>query len=101
MIKALFDIREDRAAFTIEGHSGFAAEGSDIVCAAVSSAAYMAANTITEILRLQDTSVQRDGYLTFSASGSKAAADIIRGLQLHISELALLYPDYIKIQTEV
>lgn len=35
--------------FEISGHSDFAEEGSDIVCAAISSAAYMTANTVTEI----------------------------------------------------
>ena len=50
MVKASFCIRENSASFTIKGHSGFSEEGSDIVCAAVSSAAIMSVNTITEIL---------------------------------------------------
>ena len=33
--------------YTFSGHSDYAEQGSDIVCAAVSSAAYMAANTIS------------------------------------------------------
>ena len=38
--------------FKISGHSGYAQEGSDIVCAAVSSASLMVANTITDIQQL-------------------------------------------------
>jgi uncharacterized protein YsxB (DUF464 family) len=33
---------------TVEGHSGYAEEGSDIVCAAVSSAVQLSLNLITE-----------------------------------------------------
>ena len=36
--------------FSIDGHAGFGEAGTDIVCAAVSSAAYMTVNTITEVL---------------------------------------------------
>ena len=35
--------------FLISGHSDFAEEGYDIVCASISSAAYLVANTITEV----------------------------------------------------
>ena len=100
MVKASFCIRENSASFKIEGHSGFAEEGSDIVCAAVSSAAIMTVNTITEILGEKDTSRVKDGFLQFEASG-KAARDIIDGLRLHIEGLAEDYPDYVKVTTEV
>ena len=36
--------------FDISGHAMFAESGSDIVCASVSSAAYMAANTVTAVI---------------------------------------------------
>ena len=35
--------------FRVEGHSGYAEEGADIVCAAVSSAAYLIVNSVTEV----------------------------------------------------
>lgn len=101
MVKASFCIREDSVSFTIKGHSGFAEEGADIVCAAVSSAAYMTVNTITEILGIKGSSKVKDGYLQFKVSGSTAARDIIRGLQLHLSELSKDYPDYVTVTTEV
>ena len=101
MVKASFCIREDSAKFTVKGHSGYAEEGSDIVCAAVSSAAIMSVNTITEILAVEGTAKVDDGYLQFEVSGSKAAADIIRGLKLHLEELALQYPEYVSVTTEV
>jgi len=36
--------------FELEGHAGAGLYGNDIVCAALSSAVLMAANTITEII---------------------------------------------------
>ncbi len=100
MIRAKFNIRKD--SFTIDGHSGSAESGQDIVCAAVSSAAYMAVNTITEILGEDVEADVRDGYMKIRLRGSnRAATDILRGLELHISELSKDYPDFIKIITEV
>ncbi len=100
MIRAEFDIRN--GSFTIKGHSGSAESGQDIICAAVSSAAYMVVNTITEILGEEVEADVDDGYMKISLCGkSKAATDILRGLELHISELSKDYPDFIKIITEV
>ena len=49
--------------FQIKGHSGSAASGEDIVCAAVSSAAYLTANTITEILHADASVFVDDGEM--------------------------------------
>ena len=100
MVKASFCIRENSASFKVQGHSGFAEEGSDIVCAAVSSAAIMTVNTITGILGEKDTSKVKDGFLQFEASG-KPARDMIMGLRLHLEGLSEEYPDYVTVTTEV
>ena len=89
-------------AFTVSGHSMAAPYGQDIVCAAISSAVYMAANTITEILGAQaDISVE-DGYfhLALSRQDAQRCDAILRGLQLHCGELARQYPDHITMNTE-
>ena len=100
MIRAKFNIR--KGSFTIDGHSGSAEAGQDIICAAVSSAAYMAVNTITEIIGENVEADVSDGYMKIVLSGkNQAATDILKGLKLHISELAKDYPDFIKIITEV
>ena len=100
MIRAEFDIRT--GSFTIKGLSGSAESGQDIIWAAVSAAAYMAVNTITEILGEEVEADVDDGYMKISLCGNnKAATDILRGLELHISELSKDYPDFIKIITEV
>lgn len=90
---------ESITGFELQGHSGFAEEGEDIVCAAVSSATYMTANTITEILAIDaDVSVD-DGFLSMKLSSQDAlkAQDIIRGFELHITELSKQYQNNIKV----
>ncbi|MDY4255246.1 MAG: ribosomal-processing cysteine protease Prp [Oscillospiraceae bacterium] len=101
MIKAEFSIRGADASFTVSGHSGSAESGRDIVCAAVSSAAFMAANTITEILGVDASAEADDGYMNVSFVNSEAAADIVRGLRLHLEQLSRQYPQFVKVTTEV
>lgn len=89
-------------AFTLSGHSMATEYGSDIVCAAVSSAVYMAANTITEILSVRADITVRDGYfyLAVASSDAEKCAPIMQGLRLHLSELARQYPDHITMNME-
>ncbi len=103
MISVGFYIRNDKPyGFVIEGHSGSANAGQDIVCAAVSSAAYMAANTVTDILHCDVDAVIDDGYMKVMLKGDDhAAEDIFDGLRLHVSALSEEYPDFIRIITEV
>lgn len=85
--------------FEIKGHSGYSEEGSDIVCASVSSAAYMTANTITEIVGLDaDISVD-DGYMMMKLTSHDAlkVQDILKGFELHITELSKQYQINIKV----
>ena len=85
--------------FELSGHSGYAEQGSDIVCAAVSSAAYMAVNTVTDILNLNaDISVD-DGFLRMKLTSQDAlkAQDVLRGFELHITELSKQYQSNIKV----
>ena len=85
--------------FELSGHSGYAEQGSDIVCAAVSSAAYMAVNTVTDILNLNaDISVD-DGFLRMKLTSQDAlkAQDVLRGFELHITELLKQYQSNIKV----
>ncbi len=85
--------------FEIKGHSGFACEGEDIVCSAISSASAMAANTVTEIIGDRAEITEKDGYLKFSVSGlSQSSQDTLRGLEFHFIQLSEQYPENIKIK---
>lgn len=86
--------------FEVKGHSGFAENGKDIVCAAVSSAAIMSANTVTDVMNLPAQVEQDDGYLKFTMRSDEAqmAQDILRGLEFHFNELSKVYPSNISIK---
>jgi hypothetical protein len=84
--------------FECKGHSLSAESGQDIICAAVSSACYMAANTITEIVKLEAEAAATDGFMRLDIKSSKEKAqDILNGLYLHLTELEKQYPGNIKV----
>ena len=86
--------------FTVSGHSGYAEEGSDIVCAAVSSAVIMTANTITEIQHINADVTENDGFLKLNLSKEEAkkCEIILNGLKLHLTALSEQYKKYIKVK---
>ena len=84
--------------FRISGHAGGAA-GKDIVCAAVSSAAYMVANTLTEVMGV-DTKPGVDEalmHLALTKEQGVIAQDILKGFELHIRALEKAHPNNIKV----
>ncbi|MBE6719961.1 MAG: ribosomal-processing cysteine protease Prp [Ruminococcaceae bacterium] len=99
MIKVSFNKSGDViTGFECKGHSMSAPSGQDIVCAAVSSACLMAANTVTEVIGLDADAAATDGYLRLSVKSSpQSAQDIFKGLHLHLTELEAQYPEYIKV----
>ncbi|MBQ5810742.1 MAG: ribosomal-processing cysteine protease Prp [Clostridia bacterium] len=90
--------------FKISGHATSHAEDEQgrIICSAVSSAAYMAANTITEIeSATADISVDDgDMQLIINEGYSSGCATVLEGLRLHLAELAKQYNGYMTIKTE-
>ncbi len=86
--------------FKITGHSGYSEEGSDIVCAAISSPAIMVVNTITEILHLDAEVTEDDGFLMLNLSQKEAekSENILNGLKLHLTALSEQYTKYIKVK---
>ncbi len=49
--------------YQIKGHSGYAEEGSDIVCSAVSVAGQMTLTGLVEVLNLKVESIIEDGFM--------------------------------------
>ena len=83
--------------FDLQGHAGFAEHGQDIVCAAVSSAAYMVANTLTEIMDLTPEISVSEGKMSVKLNSDQAlrASDLMQGFRLHLTELSEQYPNNI------
>ncbi|MGN0467496.1 MAG: ribosomal-processing cysteine protease Prp [Acutalibacteraceae bacterium] len=88
--------------FEISGHSGYDEEGSDIVCAAVSSCAYMTINTATDVIGVDAQTEASDGYMLFSVSFEEAEKikDLMKGFEMHVKALADQYSDYLICKTE-
>lgn len=92
------------AGFRISGHSDAGEAGQDLVCAAVSSAAYLTANTITDVIGAKASARVEDGFLECRIAPEDAAdcAPVLQGLRLHLSALREQYPQNIQIfDTEV
>ena len=86
------------AGFEIRGHADFADIGEDIVCASVSSAAYMVANTVTDIIRADAKATADDGEMALLVENPcERTETVLKGLELHLTELVKQYPDNIKI----
>ena len=101
MIQAVFTVESKIiTGYEISGHSDFSAQGSDIVCAAVSSAAYMTANTVTDVLGLKCDITVNDGFMKLSLSNAEAQAAqvVLNGLLLHLNALCEEYPDFIDLK---
>ena len=89
--------------FLIEGHSTKDAKDDEgrALCAAVSSAAYMAANTVTEIAGDSAGAEVSDGRMLFKVENpGEITAAVLGGLKLHLSELSKQYGKRLKIITE-
>lgn len=101
---AFFYSGEDITGFEIHGHSTeheSDAEGK-IVCSAVSSAAYMTVNTVTEIIGADADIEIDDAQMTVHLTSEiRAAQQILEGFWLHISQLAKDYSNRITLLSEV
>ena len=73
-----------------------------IICSAVSSAVYLVANTLSEILGAGIEASDDGEVLSVRVISKKQESQtILRGLKLHLSELSRQYEKSIKIISEV
>ncbi len=97
----------DKAAlkgFSVSGHSSVDCEDTEgrIVCAAVSSAVYMTANTLTDVIREKCEIEESDALFSLLVNSEKSETQaVLKGLKLHFEGLEEQYPKRIKIITEV
>lgn len=104
MIKVKFyknDKNSDFFGFDVSGHSGFAENGQDIVCSAVSSMVTLTANTIESYFDKDAKNFAFDDNISFSSTkakdGDKSIVSIIQGLYDMLKELEKSYNKYIKV----
>ena len=105
MIRAY--LRRDRekrfTGFEISGHAGYAEEGSDIVCAAVSILATACANSLESVCRVQPAvEGGEDGYLKVTLPAEMTedqrhdAQVILSTLRQGLSDLTESYPKFVQ-----
>lgn len=90
--------------YRIKGHSDLAENGKDILCAFVSSAAIMAANTISEVIKAKADIYDDDGevYVMIKRTDAVLCKDILEGLKLHLISTEEMYPNNLTVNyTEV
>lgn len=89
--------------FTVSGHSGYAEAGSDIICAAVSTAVQLAECTIADVLgnRVKTKVNEEEARITLTlpavCEDEDAVQAVLTGMMLTLCELRDQYPDYIEV----
>lgn len=104
MIKAVFYKKNGKVTgFDISGHADYADKGSDIVCASVSSAAMLTANTVTEFFHADADATARDNlFRLMLKSHCEKSEELISSFYTHIDFISQDYKGTISISvTEV
>ena len=89
--------------FCCSGHSGYAEAGSDIVCAAVSTAVKFAETTLSEVLgeRVKTKVNEEEARITLqlpaTCEDEDAAQAVLTGMMLTLCSLRDEYPDHIEV----
>lgn len=86
--------------FTIQGHSDLGEGGGDILCAAVSSAAFLTANTITDVLHVAPLALRvEEGnmFLRIEQKDEPLCRTLLDGFKLHLGNLEEQYPENLRV----
>lgn len=90
--------------FCLNGHAGKNAEDENgrLVCAAVSSAAYMTANTLSEIIGARLNAKVEDGFMrVLVLTKAEQCNPLLQGFKLHMEQLEKQYKGSITVHSEV
>jgi len=89
--------------FAVSGHSGLADSGSDILCAAVTSAVRLTETLINDTLYAQaDVNVEEETAaitLRLQNQPNKEAVNALVALRNYLKQLASEYPGHISVRT--
>ena len=104
MTRCEFFTEDERiTGFSVSGHSGYAEEGSDIVCAAISAVVAMAETTINDVcgakakVRVKHDDARITLTLPASCDEEDAVQAVLSGMMLTLISLREDYPDYIEV----
>ena len=99
MIKTEFVISDNKIlAFSVEGHSGLAPQGEDILCASVSAMTQLVINTLTEVVKAElDLSIVEEKakiacrVLSTPSGLEETVQTILNGFYIQLADLAEVY----------
>ena len=94
--------------FSCSGHSGYAEEGEDIVCAAVTSAIRLVECTVNDVMGLCASVKirEKDAKISFrlpgglSAPAESTCQNLLTGLMVYLTQLHDEYPENIEVMEE-
>ena len=104
MTKCEFFTEDDRiTGFSISGHSGYAENGQDIVCAAISAVVTMAEATINDVcgakakVRVKEEDARITLTLPASCDEEETVQAVLAGMLVTLCNMRDDYPDYIEV----
>ena len=109
MTTVTFHMEGDRlTGFDSQGHSGYAEEGADIVCAAVTSAIRLVESTVNDVMGLcASVKVrEKETRISFrlpgglSAPAESTCQNLLTGLMVYLTQLHDEYPENIEVMEE-
>jgi uncharacterized protein YsxB (DUF464 family) len=86
--------------FSVKGHSGYAEEGEDIVCASVSSTVWMTVNGLENVVGAKVTYSATDANVTLDVykESLSEAQDLLRSFKEFLCNLSIEYEDYLTVK---
>lgn len=94
--------KQEITCVTIEGHSGYKSEGSDIVCASISS---IVITTVNACLKVDEESIdyeKKDGFVKIDIKKHDSIVTLlIENMISLLEELESQYSKYVKVTEEV
>ena len=106
-VKFVLDSDGNIKQFTVSGHSGFAEEGSDIVCAAISASVQMLEIQIAQVVGEKKASfTEKDAEISYkipdlSSEERFAVNNMVNGFMRYMQSISKHYEDYLTFETEV
>ena len=104
MTRCEFFTEDDRiTGFSVSGHSGYAENGQDIVCAAISAVVTMAEATINDVcgakakVRVRDDQARITLTLPVSCDEEDTVQAVLAGMMVTLCNLRDDYPHYIEV----
>lgn len=87
--------------FQIKGHSGYAEEGKDIVCSAVSTASQMCVIALEEVLKVKPIYEIKDGFLSLELEEvSEKTQVVLSSMELTLRNIEENYPKFVKMEVK-